>query len=176
MNEWSVANPSIISLKSTVVKSGTSIAIRISFARLLSLIRLRSRILTNLSWLKERSTVAVPTGRVSKMRLIPRTDQETFILGWSGSGDDTKGWEGNERGWGHRVGGRAYMFLPPPPPLPPPAKNPVWNPDKASGYNIAWPSHFVLFFFCRCIFTKLQADNWCWFLSEDSLLGFQYQD
>ena len=76
---------------------------------------LRSRILTNSSWLKERSTVAVPTGRVSKMRLIPRTDQETFILGWSGSGDDTKGWEGNERGRGHRVGGGTYMFLPPPP-------------------------------------------------------------
>ena len=36
-----------------------------------------------------------------------------FILGWSGSEDDTKDWEGNERGWGHRVGAGPTCFSPP---------------------------------------------------------------
>ena len=59
-----------------------------------------------------------PVSATCTCSLIPRTDQETFILGWSGSGDDTKGWEGNERGWGRvgpQSGGGAYMFPPPQP-------------------------------------------------------------
>ena len=56
-----------ISLKSVVDSCGPSIAIHISPARFTSFSLERSLVFTIFIWLKERSTVAVPTGNVNGM-------------------------------------------------------------------------------------------------------------